>query len=437
MKSLLKVQTVAFFHFVIFASIFVFSLFNLSGCSGGGDSPPPAAPKILTQPSNQSVRAGEAASFSVVASGEGTLAYQWKRNGADVAGANGVTYAISSPQLPDTTSVWSVAVSNAGGSVTSAGATLTVKPALGISLLAGTLNIPGNADGVRTNAGFSSPRGLAVDKAGNVYVVDGGNATIRKISPVGAVTTLAGVAGAKGSADGVGAAARFTDPQQIAIDKEGNLYVADNNTVRKILPNGTVSTLAGVAGSAGSVNGIGAEARFDNIYGITVDVAGNVFVTEPRQFTIRKISPSGVVSVYDKVNSFNYYCIAADNLDNLYLSWYAPIGGFILTLTPRFGRIAPDGSDIFGYGGYDNLIGRGSTALQPVATTVDSANDAFAVSAGAENVIKVSQAGKLTTIVGTGGVVSGALDNPAGIAVNSDGLIYVSTAHAVMQIQRP
>ena len=143
MNALLKAKTVPFFRFVILTIISVVGLFSLSACSGGGNSPLLAAPKILTQPSNQSVRVGEAASFSVVASGDGNLAYQWKRNGMDVAGANAVTYAISSPQLPDTASVSSVAVSNASGSVTSAGATLTVKPALGISLLAGTLNIAG------------------------------------------------------------------------------------------------------------------------------------------------------------------------------------------------------------------------------------------------------------------------------------------------------
>ena len=105
MNALLKTKTVPFFRFVILTIISVVGLFSLSACSGGGNSPPRAAPKTLSQPSNQSVRVGEAASFWVVASGDGNLAYQWKRNRMDVAGANAVTYAISSPQLPDTASV--------------------------------------------------------------------------------------------------------------------------------------------------------------------------------------------------------------------------------------------------------------------------------------------------------------------------------------------
>ena len=125
-NALLKAKTVPFFRFVILTITSLVGLFSLSACSGGGNSPPPAAPKILSQPSNQSVRVGEAASFSVVASSDGNLAYQWKRTGTDVAGADAVTYAISSPQLPDTASAWSAAVSNAAGSVISAGATLTV-----------------------------------------------------------------------------------------------------------------------------------------------------------------------------------------------------------------------------------------------------------------------------------------------------------------------
>ncbi len=429
MNALLKTKPVSFFRFVTLIIISVVSLFSLSACSGGGDSPPPAAPKILTQPSNQSVRVGEAASFSVVASGDGNLAYQWKRNGMDVAGANAVTYAISSPQLPDTASVWSVAVSNAGGSVTSAGATLTVKPALGISLLAGTLNIAGNADGLGANAGFSSPRGLAVDKAGNVYVVDGGNATIRKISPVGIVTTIAGVAGVKGSADGVGAAARFTDPQQIAVDKDNNLYVTDNNTVRKILPDGTVSTLAGVAGSAGSVNGIGPEARFNDVYGITVDGTGNVYVAEADSNTLRKISASGKVSSF---TSCNCRGIAADGLGNFYTSSIFVMGPrWIISTFITFGRINADGKEIFTH------LTEYDSRFPPGAIAVDNANDAYAVTKGLINVTKINQTGDLTTIVGTGGVVQGAIDSPAGIAVNSEGLIYVTTAHAVIQIQRP
>ena len=440
MNALLKTKPVSFFRFVILIIISVVSLFSLSACSGSGNSPPPAAPKILTQPSNQSVRVGEAASFSVVASGDGDLAYQWKRNGMDVAGANAVTYAISSPQLPDTASMWSVAVSNAGGSVVSKGATLTVKPALGISLLAGTLNIAGNADGVGANAGFSSPRGLTIDKAGNVYVVDGGNATIRKISPVGIVTTIAGVAGVYGSADGVGAAARFTDPQQIAVDRDNNLYVTDNNTVRKILPDGTVATVAGLAGAADSIDGVGVAARFADVRGIAVDGAGNLYVAD-RPFNIRKITPTGVVTTI--ADEFGPMGIAVDSSGSLVVSEGFLGGGTtsVLINSATVARLAPSGATIIRVGSrLGSRDGAAGVALFGItsAIVVDARDNAFVADG---NIRKVTTDGIVTTVAGNGnsngvvlGALPGALSFPNGIAIDLEGVIYVSSAQAVLRI---
>ena len=163
--------------------------------------------------------------------------------------------------------------------------------------LAGKASI-GSADGPREAARFSSPFDVTVDNAGNLYVADTDNHTVRKITPDGMVTTLAGLAGVSGSTDGVGSAARFYHPEGITVDIFGNVYVADtdNQTIRKITPGGLVTTLAGVAGSNGNMDGIGRAASFNWPSGVAVDGTGNVYVTEIFNYDVRKITPAGVVT---------------------------------------------------------------------------------------------------------------------------------------------
>lgn len=164
--------------------------------------------------------------------------------------------------------------------------------------IAGAPGGAGSADGMGSVARFSDPWGVAVDDAGDVFVADEGNDTIRKITPAGMVTTLAGLAGSKGSADGMGSAARFCFPTGVAVDKLGNIYVADslNNTIRKVTPEGTVTTLAGLAGQRGSVDGKGSEARFIAADAVALDSSGNVYVSDGADDTIRKVTPAGVVT---------------------------------------------------------------------------------------------------------------------------------------------
>jgi sugar lactone lactonase YvrE len=139
---------------------------------------------------------------------------------------------------------------------------------------------------------------VATDSGGNIYVADTSNHTIRKITPAGVVTTLAGSAGISGSADGTGSAARFYYPEGVATDSSGNVYVSDNSngTIRKITPAGVVTTLAGSAGKWGSEDGTGSDARFTGPNGVATDGGGNVYVFEDPGITIRKITPAGVVT---------------------------------------------------------------------------------------------------------------------------------------------
>jgi len=166
-----------------------------------------------------------------------------------------------------------------------------------VSTFAGT-GIAGSADGSGM-ATFNSPLGIAVDVAGNVYVADYENDLIRKINTAGIVSTIAGKSGVKGAVDGPDTAARFNLPESLAVDATGNIYVADNgnNLIRKITPVGVVSTVAG-SGKAGFADGSGTSASFNSPFGIAVDAAGNIYVADSGNNRIRKITPAGTVSTF-------------------------------------------------------------------------------------------------------------------------------------------
>ncbi len=159
-----------------------------------------------------------------------------------------------------------------------------------VTTLAGTASTHGSADGTGAAARFFYPTGITTDGT-NLYVADYDNSTIRKVViSTGSVTTLAGIAGASGSVDDIGSAARFYLPYSITTDGT-NLYVTDsgNSTIRKIvISTGSVTTLAGIAGASGSVDGIGSAARFYLPYSITTD-GTNLYVGEYGNFTIRKV----------------------------------------------------------------------------------------------------------------------------------------------------
>lgn len=164
--------------------------------------------------------------------------------------------------------------------------------------LAGGLYNYGYIDAQGISARFNQTRGLAVDSAGNVYVADAWNNAIRKITPAGEVTTLAGSAGGAGSVDGKGSAASFYAPGGVAVDAVGTVYVADtsNHTIRRITSAGVVTTIAGMPGRPGSTDGVGDAARFNSPQGVAVDRAGNLFVADTGSSTIRLITPAGVVT---------------------------------------------------------------------------------------------------------------------------------------------
>ncbi|MFA5909592.1 MAG: NHL repeat-containing protein [Vicinamibacterales bacterium] len=259
-----------------------------------------------------------------------------------------------------------------------------------VTTYAGTPGSYGSADGTGAAARFYSPFGVAADRAGNLYVADSFNSTVRKIAPGGIVTTLAGAARSRGHTDGTGAAARFDQPFGIAADGNGTVYVSDAtaNTIRKITAAGVVSTLAGQGGSAGSADGTGTSARFTVPYGIAVDTAGTVFVVDHGNHTIRRVTAEGVVST---------------------LAGTAGSAG------------SADGT------------GAASRFRYPSGVAVDREGNVFVADTDNHLIRQVTPSGEVTTVGGSGspgstdGVGTAArFFNPKGVAADAAGRIYVA-----------
>ena len=204
-----------------------------------------------------------------------------------------------------------------------------------VTTLAGAAAIHGTNDGTNFSARFDNPQGVAVDSAGNLYVADAYNNEVRKVTPVGTnwvVTTLAGLAGTNtsGSADGTNGNASFSLPAALAVDSATNLFVADtgNNTIRKVTPVGTnwvVTTVAGLAGAAGSANGTNADARFNSPAGIAVDTSGNLWVADAGNNTIRKLTLSWPLA------ASNYFLETTNEVSSTTTSTWSPLTNGILT----------------------------------------------------------------------------------------------------------
>jgi hypothetical protein len=262
-----------------------------------------------------------------------------------------------------------------------------------VSTLAGLAGAAGSADGTGAGARFDIPSGVASDGAGNLFVADSGNHTIRKVVvATGVVTTLAGDPTTSGKDDGTGASAQFDTPVAVVCDGAGNLFVADsgNHTIRKIaLAGGTVTTLAGSAGIAGSADGTGATARFDNPTGLAVDGAGNLFVADTGNRTIRKL------------------VIATAAVSTL--------------------------AGSVGTAGYDDGIGASARFDAPGALVCDNAGNLFVADSGKNTIRKIHVATQLvTTVVGTPGrweTILGPL--PAEIA-SPTGLAFLPTGELVL-----
>jgi len=326
-----------------------------------------------------------------------------------------------------------------------------ITPSGDVSTLAGLAGLPGSVDGTGSAARFGYPTGVAVDGAGNAYVADAGNNTIRMVTPAGVVSTLAGLAGVAGSVDGTGSAARFNFPAGVAVDGSGNVYVGDtyNSTIRKITPVGVVSTLAGLAGNWGTVDGTGSTARFNRPRGVAVDGSGNVYVADPNYLyyldgTVRKITPAGVVSTLagvdpspgsaDGAGSAARFLhpegVAVDSLGNAYV---ADAGNNTIRMVTPAGVV----STVAGLAGLAGSVdGTGSAArfAYPMGVAVDGAGNVYVADTGNNTIRMVNPAGVVSTLAGLAGFSGNAdgagpaarFNYPAGVAVDGSGNVYVA-----------
>ena len=309
-----------------------------------------------------------------------------------------------------------------------------------VSTLAGS-GVGGYVDGNATAAQFNRPTGVAVDFAGNVFVADFNNHRIRKISPTGSVSTLAG-SGVPGFADGIGSAAQFHFPTDVAVDSTGNVYVGDseNHRIRKITPAGAVSTLAG-NGLFGFADGDGSNARFYSPYGVAVDSSSNVYVADHKNHRIRKITPGGVVSTMAGSGGAGFvdgpaataqflfpFGVTVDLSDNVYVG--DQFNHSIRKITPAGVVSTLAGSGVAGF-----AEGSGISAQfnGPRAVTVDSSGNVYVADLVNHRIRSITPAGLVTTLAGSGvaGYADGTASDaefwaPSGVAVDSSGNIFVA-----------
>jgi len=262
-----------------------------------------------------------------------------------------------------------------------------------VSTIAGNRE-EGTADGKGAAARFFGPRGVAIDAQNNIYVADTRNHRIRKITPDGTVTTLAGT-GEEGFAGGLRQNARFNRPSSLVLDPQGNIYIIDmgNNCIRKITSDGQVSTLAG-SYYPGFADGKGSLAKFHSPRAITIDNANNLYVTDTENNAIRKITPDGTVSTF--------------------------------------------AGNPYKYGSADGE-GKEATFFYPLGIVSDGHGNIFVADNGNRKIRRITLNAIVSTYAGTGtpgfsnGEAQSAQISPNGITINKQGDVFVTDSYSLIR----
>lgn len=365
--------------------------------------------------------------------------------------AYGASYAVTVATKPNWLTCSETNSTGTMGAAAVSNVAVSCTPSVHVSTVAGS-GAAGVTDAPGTAAQFDSPSGVAVDADGNVYVADWYNHKIRKISPSGVVTTLAG-SGNNGDVDGTGSAAEFSYPFAVVVDAAGNLYVTDegNNKIRKITPAGVVSTFAG-SGWYGHADGPGSAAEFDSPEGLALDANGNLYVADRENHIIRKITPAGVVTTLagsgsqssadglGTAASFNAPSgVAVDGSGNVYV---AELFGHKVRKVSAAGAV----STLAGSGTQGSTDGTGTAASfdYPAGIAVDTGGTLYVSTYGGNRVRRVTPAGVVTTFAGTGSPgstdgtgLAASFNGPIGLALDAaGGKLYVadSDGHKIRRI---
>ncbi|MDA1276791.1 MAG: immunoglobulin domain-containing protein [Verrucomicrobia bacterium] len=414
---------------------------------------PDKPPSIVLQPQNQIGLIGKTVSFQVLAAGTPPLAYQWLRDSKPISAAAAEVLKLVNITTGDVGN-YSVVITNSAGSTISTTAKLSVLNPLAESVTVTTLagsGVAGYADGAGLAAQFNSPNDASVARNGLIYVADAFNHRIRQVTPDGVVSTFSG-SGISGYLDGPSSSAQFNTPLGIFVDVGGDVFVADteNNRIRKVSPSAsrTVTTVAG-NGQPGYTDGSKETANFNFPNDVALDSFGGIYVSEFNNHTIRKVTPNGTVSTFAGTGLAGYADglaknarfnrpagLAVSQTGNLYVSEWG---------NERIRRIAPNGevSTLAGAGKKGFLDGAGAAALfnEPDDLTIDAEGNLFVVEHGNHAVRRVTSDGVVTTVAGTGqagyGDGSGReakFFSPVGLAIEADGsLIVVDSGNQLLR----
>ncbi|HTI68526.1 MAG TPA: hypothetical protein VMF06_01060 [Candidatus Limnocylindria bacterium] len=419
---------------------------------------PGEPPKVVNQSADAIVSEGKTAEFTVTAGSPAPNTYSWQRLPAGSStwatvqstpvytGAATPALRIYPSRLAMTGDKFRCVLDGDGGMSTSSVVKLTVI-SNDVSTLAGKGGSAGAVDGAASNVRFNEPYGIAIAANGDSYVADTYNFTIRKITAAGVVSVFAGTTGQPGSTNGLSSESRFTYPKGVAVDASGVVYVADtgNHMVRKIDREGFVTTVAGLSGNVGSVDGQGSRARLNYPQGVAADSGGILYVADTFNHTIRRINSDGMVTTVAGVagksgsangvgtNALFLYPagLAVDASHNLYV---ADSGNHAIrkidTTTWEVTTFAGNAT----HPGSTDATGTGAQFNAPLGVTVDANGLVFVADTGNQSIRQITPEGVVSKVTGAtqffgyldGTYAEALFSSPASVAVDKTGNLYVA-----------